>query len=291
MFGYIKADKPNMLIKDHTEYRAYYCGLCKSIAKKNPQFMRMSVNFDIVALSLLAHNYAKVKPTAKLGRCIIHPIGKKFPILEHNEIQAKIVDINTILGYYKLKDDVEDEKGLKKRIAKLYVKPKYKRAAKRMPEFDSEIRKIYNEFDEIQKSETKTNKLPALLNKSGEMLVAIGKIACPNYDEPLITFCENLGKWIYLIDAYDDMEKDIKRKSFNPLLKDGNALTEEELDKVTIMVEANLKEYIGRIKEAYDLMDITISEGALSNVVYMGLDAETDVVIKNQGKACKVTLL
>jgi glutaredoxin-related protein len=291
LFGYVKADKPNMLIKDHTEYKAYYCGLCKSIAKKNPQFMRMSVNFDIVALSLIAHNYAKFKPTAKLGRCVIHPISKKFPILEHNEIQARIVDINPILGYYKLKDDVADEKGLKKKIAKLYVRPKYKRAAKRMPEFDNTLSKIYNDFDEIQKSETITNKLPALLNKSAEMLIAVGKAACPNYDEPLIDFCDNLGRWIYLIDAYDDMEKDTKKKSFNPLLKTNYDLTEEDLDKITIMVEANLKEYIARMKEAYDLMDITISEGALSNVVYMGLNAETDAVLKNRGKACKITLL
>ena len=62
MFGYVKADKPNMLIKDHTEYKAYYCGLCKSIAKKNPQFMRMSVNFDIVALSLIAITIASLNP-------------------------------------------------------------------------------------------------------------------------------------------------------------------------------------------------------------------------------------
>ncbi|MGI6137369.1 MAG: hypothetical protein ACOYEE_06140, partial [Christensenellales bacterium] len=78
---------------------------------------------------------------------------------------------------------------------------------------------------------------------------------------------------------------------FNPLLKTNYDLTEEDLDKITIMVEANLKEYIARMKEAYDLMDITISEGALSNVVYMGLNAETDAVLKNRGKACKITLL
>ncbi len=123
------------------------------------------------------------------------------------------------------------------------------------------------------------------------MLIAVGKAACPNYDEPLIDFCDNLGRWIYLIDAYDDMEKDTKKKSFNPLLKTNYDLTEEDLDKITIMVEANLKEYIARMKEAYDLMDITISEGALSNVVYMGLNAETDAVLKNRGKACKITLL
>lgn len=278
-------------MKDHTEYKAYYCGLCKSIAKTNPQFMRMSVNFDIVALSLIAHNYAKLTPTAKPGRCVVHPFSRKFPILEHNEVQARIVDINTILGYYKLKDDNDDEKGIRKKFAKIYVKPKYKRAAKRMPQLDIELNRIYKDFDSIQKSQTESNKLPKLLEKSGEMLVEIGKAACPNYDDKLIEFCDNLGKWVYLIDAYDDMRKDKKSNSFNPLIKKDVPLTEEYIEEVTLMVQANLLEFISRMRDAYDLMDITISEGPLSNIVYMGLKAETKAVLENRANKKGITLL
>ena len=87
MFGYVKADKPNMLIKDYATYRAYYCGLCKSIGKRASQTMRMSVNYDITFLSLLAHNYCRTEPTFKETRCIVHPVGKKFPVVENNPVQ------------------------------------------------------------------------------------------------------------------------------------------------------------------------------------------------------------
>ncbi|MDD4120690.1 MAG: DUF5685 family protein [Clostridia bacterium] len=287
MFGYITADKPNMLIKDYAEYRAYYCGLCKSIGKNNPQLMRLSVNYDIVMLSILAHNYAKIKPDAEMGRCLIHPIGKKFAILKHDELQGKIVDINTILGYYKLQDDILDEDSGKKKIAKDYIRAKYKKAAGRLPRFDSVISKIYEDFEQIQKNK---GSLSELIEKSAEMLSEVGKEACPGYDEPLDIFCKNLGRWVYLIDAYDDLWKDYRSKSYNPMIID-QELTEEKVEDLTKMVRANLNDYISKIKDSYDTMDITISEGPLSNVIYLGLQARTDQVLENRGNKCKKTLL
>ena len=276
-----------MLIKDYAEYRAYYCGLCKSIGKINPQLMRLTVNYDIVMLSILAHNYAKIKPEAGMGRCVIHPIGKKFAILKHDQVQEKIVDINTILGYYKLKDDISDENSGKKKIAKDYIKGKYKKAAKRIPGFDSIISKIYEDFDIIQKNK---GNLSELIEKSAEMLSEVGKEACPGYDDSLDVFCRNLGRWIYLIDAYDDLWKDYKSNSYNPLIL-GKELTEEIVEDLTTMVRANLNDYIRKIRDSYDTMDITISEGPLSNVIYLGLQARTDQVLENRGNKCKKTLL
>lgn len=276
-----------MLIKDYAEYRAYYCGLCKSIGEINPQLMRLTVNYDIVMLSILAHNYAKIKPEAGMGRCVIHPIGKKFAILKHDQVQEKIVDINTILGYYKLKDDISDENSGKKKIAKDYIKGKYKKAAKRIPGFDSIISKIYEDFDIIQKNK---GNLSELIEKSAEMLSEVGKEACPGYDDSLDVFCRNLGRWIYLIDAYDDLWKDYKSNSYNPLIM-GKELTEEIVEDLTTMVRANLNDYIRKIRDSYDTMDITISEGPLSNVIYLGLQARTDQVLENRGNKCKKTLL
>lgn len=287
MFGYITVDKPNMLFKDYAEYRAYYCGLCKSISKANPQLMRLTVNYDIVLLSLLAHNYAKLQPDAEMGRCIIHPVGKKFLILNHNEIQEKIVDINTILGYYKLEDDLIDEGKVRSKVAKSYIKRKYKRAAKRLPDFAEKMGKVFADFASLQRNKAH---LSEFIEKSAEMLVLLGKESCKNYDAPLVEFCENLGRWIYLIDAYDDMWKDHDAKVFNPLIF-GKELTTELVEEITIMVEANLKDYIKIMIDNYDIMDISISEGPLSNIIYLGLKAATDRVLANRGKKSKITLL
>ncbi len=289
MFGYVNADKPNMLIKDYAVYRAYYCGLCKSIGKKNPPLMRFTINYDVTFLTMLAHNYNKVEPKFKKALCVAHPIGKPFSVVVNDEVQECIVDINTILGYYKAYDDIADRGSLKHRLAKAYIKGKYKRARRRYPELDEALKKCFGELAELEKQNSKD--IDALAQTSADMLVAVAKACCPNtVNELLIKLADNLGRWIYLIDAYDDLLKDIKKNNFNPLKPDGE-LTEEYITKTQNMVREKLYGYLNNIREAYDLMDITITEGPLSNVVYVGLRTRTEGVLATRGMKCKKTLL
>lgn len=288
MFGYVTADKPNMLIKDYAVYRAYYCGLCKSIGRKNPPLMRFTINYDITFLTMLAHNYNKVEPTFKKALCIAHPVGKPFSVVENNPVQECVVDINTILGYYKAYDDTTDKGSLKHLIAKWYIKGKYKRAAKRHPDLDKALVATFSELEKLEKAGSKD--IDALTKTSADMLVAVAKECCKNYDELLIKLADNLGRWIYLIDAYDDLLKDVKKGTFNPLKPDGE-LDEETLDQIQSNVRDRLYSYLKGIREAYDQMDITITEGPLSAVVYVGLRARTEEVLNTRGMKCKKTLL
>lgn len=289
MFGYVTADKPNMLIKDYATYRAYYCGLCKTIARKYPPFMRMTVNYDIAFLSLIAHNYARLEPVFDNERCIVHPVGKKFAVVRNDPIQERIVDINTILGYYKVYDDVADRGGIRHRIARAYLKGKYRRAARKYPELDEALRKCFGELAALEKADS--DDIDALCLTSADMLIAVGKAACPDPDENLYTLCDNLGRWIYLIDAYDDMRKDKEKGAFNPLLPRDGELTEEVLDKIQNKVSEKLYGYIREIRAAYDRMSITVSEAPLSNVIYLGLRARTEEVLQSRGMKCRKTLL
>ena len=108
MFGNVLIDKPNILIKDYETYRAYYCGLCKSIGKEYGTVLRLTLNYDIVLLALLGHNYEQVEPIYLSEHCITHPV-RKVPTVKNNEVLTRVADINIILGYYKASDDVIDE--------------------------------------------------------------------------------------------------------------------------------------------------------------------------------------
>lgn len=283
------ADKPNMLIKDYATYRAYYCGLCKTIARKYPPMMRMTVNYDIAFLSLIAHNYARLEPEFRNERCVVHPVGKKFTVVCNDPIQERIVDINTILGYYKVYDDVTDRGGIRHRIARAYLKGKYKRAARKFPDLDKALRKCFGELSDLERAGSRD--IDALCATSADMLIAVGKAACPNPDEHLLRLCDNLGRWIYLIDAYDDMRKDKEKGAFNPLLPEGGELSDEVVDNISSVVKEKLYGYIREIRSAYDRMYITVSEAPLSNVIYLGLRARTDAVLESRGMKCRKTLL
>ena len=288
MFGYVKADKPNMLIKDYAVYRAYYCGLCKSIGRTNPPLMRFGINYDITFLTMLAHNYNKVEPKFKKSLCISHPIGKPFTVVVNDSVQERVVDVNTILGYYKAYDDATDRGSLKHRLAKAYIKGKYKRAARRHTEFDKKLQACFSDLEALERANSKD--IDALTKTSSDMLIAVAEEVCDRIDEHLIKLADNLGRWIYLIDAYDDLLKDVKKGNFNPLNPDCE-LTDEVLDSIQSSVREKLLTYVTNIRDAYDLMDITITEGPLSNVVYVGLRTRTEEVLATRGVKCKKTLL
>ncbi len=286
MFGYVNIDKPNIMFKDYDTYKAYYCGLCKTLGTHhNSQLMRFSVNFDITFLTLLAHNYRKVTPTFTKGRCIAHPVGNKFYIVDNNEVQECITDINVMLGYYKLDDDVYDNNNAIKAMGKAFFSGKYKKVAKKYPALDEILKENYYKLRQLESE--KCTRLDLLADKFATILVAVGEVACKKTDDNLKKLCYNLGRWIYIIDAYDDLEKDIAGGVYNPLAVDGQ-LDDNKRAKIRETVEYSLQHAINSIIESYDAMEISVSEGALSNVIYCGLQARTNMVLERGKNGTKI---
>ncbi len=278
MFGYVVIDKPNILIKDYQTYRSYYCGLCKAIGKQSGQLMRLTLNYDIVLLALLGHNYENADPEFVEGRCMVHPFGKKLGFVKYNEILGRISDINSILGYYKLLDDVIDEK--KHRTLKNSVKPVYKKAAKRLPDFDRAVANGYEKLRNLEKNDADLEKTCECF---GFMLSACGDALTDKCDRNLREFLFYLGQWVYAIDAYDDIKKDFQ-KSYNPFLREVKALDDNFFKEAESAARIKMYDCIARITEIYNRMDIKISEGPLSNIIYKGLAARTEYVLKKRGE-------
>ncbi len=285
MFGYVVIDKPNILIKDYNTYRAYYCGLCKTIGKVSGQLNRMTLNYDIVLLALLGHNYEGIEPTYREGRCIVHPVGKKLAFVENNPIFERIADINTILGYYKLTDDVIDEK--KHRELRSLLKPAYKKAKKRLPAFD---KAVSNGYEKLRLAEKNDAELKVLADIFGMMLSASGDALTDKCDRTLREFLYHIGTWVYVIDAYDDVKKDFN-KCFNPFLRNVKGIDDTFFDEAERKARTILYESIAGATDCYNRMNVTVSEGPLSNIVYKGLADRTEYVLKRRGEKWQKTRL
>ena len=281
MFGYVIIDKPNILIKDYQTYRSYYCGLCKAIGKRTGQLMRFSLNYDIVLLALLAYNYEDKDPIFKTGHCPVHPV-KKIEYVDDEEIFGKISDVNTILGYYKVNDDVVDE-GKHKGI-KACLKGYYKKAAKRLPDFAESVKTGY---EKLREKEKKLEDAETIADVFGQMLMKSADAVTDKTDALLRRLLYNVGKWIYVIDAVDDVKKDYEKHNFNPFLREIKSWDDTVYDEVEQKARPILYECIASVRECYDKMHIEISEGALSNIIYMGLQTRTENVLKNRGQKCQ----
>jgi hypothetical protein len=282
MFGYVVIDKPNILIKDYQTYRSYYCGLCKAIGKRTGHAMRFTLNYDIVVLALLAHNYEDKTPELVKGRCFVHPLGKALNFVKYNEILAKIADINTILGYYKIYDDVVDEN--KHRLIKTALTPYFKKAKKRLPKFNKKVDEIYKKLRDFEKQNADEN---ILSDCFGNLMIQVAECLTDKCDNNLRELCFYLGKWVYVIDAYDDLKKDYEKGSFNPFLRNVKEWNDNIYEQVETKFRWITNECIDKIISVYELMQIDVSEGALSNIIYKGLPTRTEFVINKRGGKCQ----
>ncbi|NLL56478.1 MAG: hypothetical protein GX242_04615 [Clostridiales bacterium] len=281
MFGYVIIDKPNILIKDYQTYRSYYCGLCKSIGKRSGQAMRLTLNYDIVVLALIAHNYENKTPEFSKGRCFVHPL-RGISYVKHNNILAKIADINTILGYYKIYDDVVDEG--KHKLLKTALTPYFKKARKRLPELSKQVGEIYDKLRAYEKQKADEN---VLSDCFGSLMIKVGECLTEKCDNHLREMCFYLGKWVYVIDAFDDLQKDFEKNNYNPFLRDVTKWDDRIFENVATRFTWITNECIDKIISVYEMMQINVSEGTLSNIIYKGLPARTEFVLNKRGKKCQ----
>lgn len=268
MFGYIIPDKLNMFMKDYYRYRAFYCGLCKCIGHECSEAMRFTTNYDMTFVSLLAHGIKGIEPEFRKEGCVLNPIKKKA-IAKPTELMQKIADVNTLLIYYKLVDD-EADKG-KKAISKMFVKKHFKRARRRNPELDKYFDDSYAELRRLE--EGKCDSVDRLADPFADMMrEAIKYILGDEYSDAAGELIYNIGRYVYIMDAIDDVDDDNKSREFNPFLigydyKDRTTFNTDKRGELEFM----LMHIYSRIKEAFNKIKLRTNEGVITNILWYGL--------------------
>lgn len=271
MFGYILPDKPNMFMKDYTMYRAFYCGICKSLSKHASQLMRFTTNYDITFLNILYHALNDVSVEISQEACILNPLKKKS-IVKDDIYTQKILDFNTLLTHYKCLDDIIDDNSFSKKVVDNVVLKKYvKKAKKKLPEIDSIIDKGYKELRELEKANCSSvdrvaHPFANLMKESIKVLFE------DKYTDSIGEMVYALGKWVYLMDAIDDIDDDYKEKKFNVYLTKYNYTNKETFlkDKKTEL-DFNLMSCYNTIVDEFDKLKINKYEGVLTNILWYGV--------------------
>lgn len=267
MFGYINPDTPYLFKKDETLYKALYCGLCKSIGAGCGQRARTALTYDMAFTSALVHNIKGEDVKIEKARCVLH-IFKRRPIAGTDETTVAIGCINTLLAYYKLCDDKAD--GDKKGVLRHLYKKGVKRAKKRYPEIFEIVDFQMKKQAELEKKNVSV--IDEACEPSAMMMQEISGQILGNFKTAYTDkLFYALGKWVYLIDALDDYDKDAKKKRYNVLfnayggkcraeaLKTG----EKELIFIFDSLFADMREALANIKFYFnhDLTDNIILRG------------------------------
>ena len=213
MFGYIDLNPKKLTPEQTGRYKAWYCGLCREIRNRYGQLGRMVLSNDMTFLTVLLSSLYEPEEESGSANCPLHPVRKRAFI--QSSATAYAADMNLLLAYWKYRDAERDrERGIQKQLASR-LNSAYDEICKAYPEQAAGVEKALEQIWAMEDGqEPDVDRLCAL---SGDML---GSVFAPKEDvfAPVLReIGKGLGKFVYLMDAYEDYEKDIKKGRFNPL--------------------------------------------------------------------------
>ncbi|WP_290693975.1 DUF5685 family protein [Intestinibacter sp.] len=262
MFGYIRINKMDLTFREFDYYKGYYCGLCKYLKENHGEISRLSLNYDITFLILILTALYKVKPTITYERCMANPLKKKMRIV--NEITEYAASMNILLSYYKLEDNLYDDRGIKDKLAYNLYKTKLKGAYEKYPE---KAEYIKGQLQNLRKLEgEKSKSIDRVSNTFGNLMGEIFVLKHDQYEENLRMIGFNLGKYIYILDAYEDLDEDYKKGRYNPFI-DYIDKREELKNKVDRLISMSL----GIVAKNIEDLNLEFYKSIIDNIIYSGV--------------------
>ena len=265
MFGYVRPLRGELKVKDEEWYRAAYCGLCHTLSRRCGWAARYVLNYDFTFLALLLEE--SPGQTCQ-RRCPAHPLRKRACGCTSPAMELAAEE-SVILTYYKLTDSIRDEKGWKAivaRLGRLFLRRAYRRAAKSQPPFEENVAACLGELEELEAAQSPS------LDRTADTFARLLAGASPQTgdarrDRPLRELLYHLGRWIYLLDAFDDRAEDEKAGRYNPVSARFSGKVDEDYLRTTLNHSLSLAQ------SAFQLLETVQRRELLENILYLGLPA------------------
>lgn len=270
MFGYVRPSNDRLTEEERQTFQAAYCGLCHTLGKRYGAAGRMILNYDLTFLAMLLSEGGGTCEK----RCAVHPIRKRRCACGDAAMDVA-ADMSVILTWWQIQDGIADHgffKGLKYRAAALLLRRAYRKAQKRQPDFDKETQRHLTALAALEKE-----KCPSL-DRPADTFAALLAGAAQHIADPVkrrVTeqLLYHLGRWVYLVDAADDLRADIKSGGYNPLAlrftpKDG-ALAPADSEALALTLDGSVR----TMAAAFELLPETKYTPVLRAAVYEGLYA------------------
>ncbi len=262
MFGYVRINKMDLTFREYEHYKAYYCGLCKYLKRNHTELSRLTINYDITFLIVLLSSIYQPSAQVFHEKCIVDPVKKKKHII--NEITEYAASMNILLAYYKLEDDVNDEGDIKSRLVRRAYRKSFKTAYDKYPQKADFIKACLGELRSLE--EDQSTSIDRTSNCFARLLEEIFDYKDDEYRDRLRKVGFNIGKYIYIMDAYEDLDQDLEKGRYNPFssYKDDREGLKLKVDKLIGMT-------LARLEEAILNLDIKVNKSIIDNIIYSGV--------------------
>ena len=261
MFGYITVNKDELKIKEWNRYHAYYCGLCHALKEVAGTKARMTVSYDMTFLAMLLDDLYDCAKEEGERRCVVHPLGKHPYVKSEAAIYA--AKMNLLLCYDNLMDDWKDDKNVAAAAAAAVLRKKKRQIAAEYPRQAKAVEQYIKKLHVCEKN--RENNLDVAAGLTGEMLAELFCWKEDEWQKDLRGVGFYLGKFVYLMDAFEDIEKDSKRGGYNPFLLC------EEVERKTERAEHSLNLMAAGAAEHFERLPLVENLGILRNILYAGV--------------------
>ena len=283
MFGYVKAHKPELKMREYEAYCSAYCGLCRAMKKTTGALSCVTLNYDFVFLCLVRTVIEHEPMRSEMRRCLVHPL-KKRPMLALSPTLSYTARASAELSYYKAADDTLDSSRAK-RIALKLLFPFFKHIKKcaDLPELETQIVNRLEALSKLEEEGCASIDAPAQL--FGEVLGEVFSYGLEGCDKTLayeIGF--HTGRFVYAADAADDYESDIRHGTYNPLVRmHGEQLSTENKESIKTALCLELAQ-LERAVALVDFSSHTDAQGIINNIIYLGMPEVMNNALYKQDK-------
>lgn len=261
MFGYVLINKPELKIKDFEMYISYYCGLCHTLGERHGLRGRVTLTYDMTFLLMLLSDLYEAEEKVTESRCFLHPIQKHTA--RQSVVTEYCADMEVLLAYHKCLDDWNDDKKVSKKALASGLVGACKRITAEYPEKASFIQAKLKELTDLENAgETSIDRTAKLF---GEIMASIFVYKEDQWKDDLYKVGFYLGKYIYLLDAYEDIEEDMKNGSYNPFKTIyNNEDFENQVLNLLLMM-------IGECTDAFERLPLVENIEIMRNILYSGV--------------------
>ena len=214
MFGYIASNPKTLSKEDKDRYDQYYCGLCHQLNERYGRIGSATLTYDMTFLDILLSALYELEKTQGSRHCVLHPVKRQPYVV--TPATAYAADMNIVLSYYQCLDDWNDDHNLaakqKSRLLEKYL-PRIKEAH---PDQCMEIADSLRRLGGMEKANELNPDLPA--NCFGDLMGALFVWRWDEHADVLWRMGASLGRFVYLLDAVNDLKADIRKRRYNPLV-------------------------------------------------------------------------
>lgn len=261
MFGYIIINKGDLKFKEFDVYHAYYCGLCRELKERYGLTGQMTLSYDMTFVIMLLGALYEPETVTDSCKCAAHPFERHMT--KRNVFTEYAADMNILLSYYKCMDDWTDDRKYGKRLYALLLKQGYREVEKK---YGSRVRCVETLMRALSRKEKENcGDIDEMSRLFGEIMAEIMVYRQDEWKDTLYRLGLYLGKFIYLCDAYEDIERDRKDGNYNPfhrLYEDPDF--EEKAKKILVLM-------MSECSREFETLPILENIGILRNIIYSGV--------------------